>query len=171
MKHSIKDNNKAFFAFSVCIFSLILLFLTLIEYETLHSIFLCSQLEEEYQGKLEKGELLENILKLECKNMEDFLRKNPEKTIFDYITRTVKGELLIELKKGKFSEGNYSIEIDLPKWVQGNSYKVYYLKYYRIAEYNHQYKIQLSIEYQYGENKGIHHFISQKIVEMRIYLE
>ena len=171
MKHSIKDKNRAFFAFSVCIFSFILLILTLLEYETLHSVFRCSQMEEEYQRKLEKGELLENILKLECKNMEDFLSKYPEKTIFDYITKTTEGELLIQLKKGKFSEGNYSIEVDLPKWIQGNSYKVYFLKYYRIAEYNHQYKIQLLVEYQYGENKGIHNFISQKIVEMRVYLE
>lgn len=167
-----KRNKKtAFFSFSLCIFSFILLFLSLIECEMLRAVFACSQMEETYQSKLEKGELLDNILKFERKKIEFFLNKHPEKTIFDYMTRTTEGELLIKSGKGGSSEGGYFIEANLPKRVERDFYKIYYVKYYRIREYNQKYKVQILVSYKYGGKKEIHNFISQKLIEMRVYLE
>lgn len=171
MEFLIKNKSRAFFSLSVCIFSFVLLFLSLIEYEMLHAVFACSMMEEAYHSKLEKGQLLDNILNFERKKIEIFLKQHPEKTIFDYVMRTTKGELLMKLEKGKSSEGGYFIEADLPKRIERNFYKIYYVKYYKIAEYNHKYKIQVLIDYKYAESKEIYNFISQKLIEIRVYLE
>lgn len=171
MNGRIQNKNLAFFSFVVCIFSFILLLLSLLEYEMLHSLFLCSQIEKEYQGKLEKGELIENILFFEKQKMGNFLEEFPEKTMDEYFNCGEHGEFLKKQGKDFYSQGGYFLEKDLPEMSTGDFYKVYYVKYYEIPEYRKKYKIKVLIEYHYGKNRKIQNFISKKIIEMRIYLE
>lgn len=165
-----KQKENAFISVLVCIFGCILLLFSLLEYEMLSSLLQCHTLERERQEKLEKEDLLKELLYVEEEEIKTFLSSFPEKTIFDYFTKNKEGKALFYEIPEEKSYGGYSIITKLPERVPRDRYKIYYQKEYQIPEKNYHYQIKVLVEYHYGKRKKIEDFISQKIIELRIYL-